>query len=356
MINKNIHLKKLKRSRILENRDLKYGLRLDRNEKIDNWDKQKIINLIKKQPDSFFSTYPNITNLYKKIAKHAKVKENQILVTNGIDGSIRHLLEHLTSPNKSIAVLSPTYAMYKVYAQIFKLKIYELNYNNDLSINFDNLFKILNKNISVLFIPSPNQPIDTKIDKDKLEKIITFAKRKNTYVVIDEAYFLFGMYSTIPFIKKHPNLFVMRTFSKGFGMPSIRVGYTVGSEINMNIISKSRIAHELGSLNIILTEFLLDNIDIVKNNVKKIIEGRKYVKNQLKKINIKAYGNYGNYLFIKLKSDKEVVSIKEHLSNKKIYIKASFSKPWSQFILITIGPKKYMEKFIKEINKFYLKK
>ena len=74
----------------------------------------------------------------------------------------------------------------------------------------------------------------------------------------------------------------MRTFSKGFGMPSIRVGYTIGSEKNMNIISKSRIAHELGSLNIILAEYLLDNMNFIYSNVKKIIESRNYTKNQLK--------------------------------------------------------------------------
>ena len=63
MLKKNLHLRKLTRSRILEKRDLKNGIRLDRNEKVDNWDKQEIINLIKKQPDSFFSTYPNILSL-----------------------------------------------------------------------------------------------------------------------------------------------------------------------------------------------------------------------------------------------------------------------------------------------------
>ena len=145
MLKKNLHLRKLTRSRILEKRDLKNGIRLDRNEKVDNWDKQEIINLIKKQPDSFFSTYPNITRLYKKISKNIDVDENHILITSGIDGSIRHLLEHLTLPNDSIAVLSPTYAMYKVYATIYKLKFYEINYNNDLTINFEYIFKLLKK-------------------------------------------------------------------------------------------------------------------------------------------------------------------------------------------------------------------
>ncbi len=354
MLKKNYHLRKIKRSRILEKRDLKAGLRLDRNEKVDNWDKKKIINLIKKQPDSFFSTYPNITNLYKKIASHAKVKESQILVTNGIDGSIRHLLEHLTEPSNSIAVLSPTYAMYKVYARIFKLKIHEINYNDDLSINYDHLFDLLKKKITVLFIPNPNQPIDTIIYKKKLVEIIELAEKYKTFVVVDEAYYLFGMYSSIPFVNKYRNVFVMRTFSKGFGMPSIRVGYTIGNKENMNIISKSRIAHEQGSLNILLAEYILDNFKDVKKNVKKIIISREYTKNELQKIGIDSFGNFGNYLFIKLRSPEDVNKLKKYLFRKKIYIKSPFPKPWSQYILITIGPKLYMNTFIKSL-KTYLK-
>ncbi len=356
MLKNNLHLKNLTRSRILEKRNLVNGLRLDRNEKVDNWDKNKIINLLKKQPDSFFSTYPNITNLYKKISKHIRINESQILITSGIDGSIRHLLEHLTNPYDEIAVLSPTYAMYKVYAKIFKLKLHEINYNNDLSVNYDYLNKVINKKIKVLFIPNPNQPIDTKINKNKLEEIINFALKNKTFVIIDEAYYLFGMYSSIPLIKKYPNLFVMRTFSKGLGMPSIRVGYTVGNKYNMNIISKSRIAHEQGSLNILLAEYILDNFRDIDNNVKKIILSREYTKNKLKKMGIHAFGNYGNYLFIKLKSLEEAINLKKFLFNKNIYIKSPFPKPWQEYILITIGPKTYMDIFIKSIKSFYKNK
>ena len=76
--------------------------------------------------------------------------------------------------------------------------------------------------------------------------------------------------------------------------PSIRVGYTVGNKENMNIISKSRIAHEQGSLNILLAEYILDNFNDVKKNVKKIIISRDYTKNELKKIGIVSFGNFGN--------------------------------------------------------------
>ena len=131
----NKHLKKIKRVRIAENRDLANGLRLDRNEKVDNWPSNFLKNVIAKQPKSFFSTYPEISDLYMKIAKHNKIKVSQILITSGIDGSIRNLLELLVKPKDSIGVFSPTYAMYQVYADIFNLKLHKINYDSNYNIN-----------------------------------------------------------------------------------------------------------------------------------------------------------------------------------------------------------------------------
>ena len=87
-IKRNIHLKNIERKRVAEGRNLIKGLRLDRNEKVDLWPSNLIHKVLKGKPSSFFSTYPEITNLYKKIAKFDKVNEDQILITSGIDGSI----------------------------------------------------------------------------------------------------------------------------------------------------------------------------------------------------------------------------------------------------------------------------
>ena len=75
-IKKNLHLKKIERKRVAEGRNLIKGLRLDRNEKVDLWPKDFIKKVLKKPPS--FSTYPEITGLYKQIAKFEKVKEDQI--------------------------------------------------------------------------------------------------------------------------------------------------------------------------------------------------------------------------------------------------------------------------------------
>ena len=167
IIKKNLHLKHIKRIRVAEGRNLKKGLRLDRNEKVDLWPKNFIYNILKKKPRSFFSTYPEIVNLYKKISKFDKVKEDQILITSGIDGSIKNLLSILTNPKDVIAVLSPTYMMYEVYSKIFNLKLFRIGYSKDYKVKKMNLMSFLNLNQKFYFCQTQTNQLKIPLVKKK---------------------------------------------------------------------------------------------------------------------------------------------------------------------------------------------
>ena len=98
-----------------------------------------------------------------------------------------------------------------------------------------------------------------------------------------------GQTLSIPLIKEFDNVVVLRTFSKAFGMPSIRVGYTICSQKLMSILSKPRLAHELSSLSIAIAEYLIENYHLVKNNCNKIIEFREFLKNELQNLGLNSY-------------------------------------------------------------------
>jgi len=350
IIKKNLHLKDLNRKRVAEGRNLVKGLRLDRNEKVDIWPKNFINKILRKKPKSFFSTYPEITGLYKKIAKFDKVKENQILITSGIDGSIKNLLSLLTNPKDVISVLSPTYAMYEVYTKIFKLNLFRINYNKDYKINQNSLNQFFKKNPKILFLPNPNQPIEDTFNLKEIIKIAKKCEKIKCFLVVDEAYFHFGSKTAVPLIKKFPNIIVLRTFSKAFGVPSIRAGYTLSNEKNMSIISKARIAHELSSVSIAVAEYLLDNYHIVKRNSDLIKKSRKIVKKKLEEIGLYSRSQFGNYVLIKFKKSDDAIKVVKYLRKKLIYVKGPYSKPWNNYINISLGPPSLMKRFIREIR------
>ena len=125
------------------------------------------------------------------------------------------------------------------------------------------------------------------------------------FLVVDEAYHHFGSKSAVPLIKKFKNIIVLKTFSKAFGVPSIRTGFTVSDKKNMDILSKARIAHELSSVSIAVAEYLLKNYEIVQKNAKKIQISRDLLKKELKKIGLETRSQFGNYILIKFQKSIE---------------------------------------------------
>ncbi len=351
-LTKKSYLRDIKRVRISEERDLVNGLRLDRNEKVDNWPKDFILEALKSKPAAFFSIYPDLSGLYKKLASHLSVKEEQVLVFSGIDGVIKTLFEVLIEPNECVGVLYPTYAMYDVYAKLFQAKMIHVDYKPDFSMDSDSFKSFLKSNPRIFFLPNPNQPIESCFSLEELRHMARQCLEVGCLFVVDEAYHYFGAESAIPLVDEFENVVVMRTFSKAFGVPSIRLGYMVSSTENMELLSKTRFAHEANALSAAVAEYLLDHFEIVKNYTDKINESRAYIKEELKKLGIFSYGNKGNYLLIDLKTAENCKKCVEFLRERKIYVKGPWSAPWDRYITVTLGIKDLMDRFLVEMKEF----
>ncbi len=345
------YLKKIKRSRIPENRDLVNGLRLNRNEKVDNWPKNFLINILKNKPEYFLSIYPNLTPFYKKLSKFLNIKTDQLLLTSGIDSGIKDLFEIITSSKDKVAVLYPTYAMYEVYSKIYNVNLIKVKLNKNFDFDINDIKKILNKKPKIFFLPNPNQPIEINLSINKIEMIAQECIKNNCFLVVDEAYHYFGATSAIKLINKYKNLIILRTFSKAFGVPSIRLGYLISNEDNMNILNKTRIAHESNSLSIAVADYLIDNFANIEKQCLEIVKTRKYLQKELLKLDIKSRGIKGNFLLIIFKNNTEASKIVKKLLLNKIYVKGPWQKPWNNAVTITIGSKKKMDIFLNNIKK-----
>jgi histidinol-phosphate aminotransferase len=341
------HLREIDRIRIPEDRNLSEGLRLNRNERVENWGGALLVEIFSGQPDWFLSTYPDSSLLYEKLCKRIGVDESQILITSGIDGAIKTLFEIVTKPGDQVGVPGPTYAMYYVYSKIFGTELCEIPYKPD-TLKLDRIFlqKFIATKPAILFLPNPNQPIEDTLTHGEIADLAYSTRKNNTLLVVDEAYFLFGAETAIDLIDEFDNLVVMRTFSKGFGVPAIRLGYMVSNEENMRTLAKTRFAHESNSLINAVGEYLLDNYSLVEKYVAKVIEGREYVKQELESLGIRCNGETGNYLLIDLTSTDRCRQIVSLLEEKLIYVKGNFKEPWGRYMLITVGPKHLMELFV----------
>ena len=248
LIEKNLNLKNLSRIRISENRNLVDGLRLNRNERVDVWPDHLLENIFNSKPSWFLSIYPDLTTIYQKISDHINIDVSKILITSGIDGAIKTIWEVATEPGEMVCVPGPTYAMYYVYSKIYQTNLVEIQYEHDTrTLNWSHLNELIEQKPAILFIPNPNQPIEDTLNIKQIIEIAEKTEKNQTLLVLDEAYYLFGADTAMQLIDQYDNLVIMRTFSKGFGVPAIRLGYMVTNQKNMDIFSKTRFVHQLYS-------------------------------------------------------------------------------------------------------------
>ena len=173
-----LKISSLKRLRIPETRDLIKGIRLNRNERVENFEKNIFKKIFNKMNDFDLGKYSDQSDIYKVLSKYLKQKEENLVITSGIDGSIKSIFEIFADKGEEIGILNPTYAMYEVYGNIFKTKIIKIGYKN-FKLQKEELYRIIKKGkIKILFLPNPNKPFEDNFSLNEIQKLLTLCKKK----------------------------------------------------------------------------------------------------------------------------------------------------------------------------------
>ena len=346
------HLQNLQRLRSGTYRDTSKGLFLDRNERTVPFDDETIKSLSKRLARLQFNLYPELDPFYITLSNWLKISKDCIFVTEGVSGAIKSIMETLTEPGDNIVFPTPTFALYPVYGQMFRVESRNVEYKIDYQLNIKQLLKLIDNKTSIVFLPNPNMPIEGTLDLDMIRDIAEKCAKNETYLVIDEVYFLFGGPTSIELIKDYENLILMRSFSKAFGLAGTRVGYLIGSEKLVEYVSKTRTGYETNSVSMEIVSFFLENIIVVEKYIKNVKEGIFFLKGELDKLGLEYNGgNHTNFLYVSLKDKKLVSNIVEILAKKQIYIRGNWPPPFENGVTISGGPKRILEKFVFEFSK-----
>ncbi len=336
------NIKKLKRYQTSLNRDLIKGINLDRNERVDVFNNKLQHKIKKKLSSNIFNSTPDISSLYTELAKYHKVKSKNIYITQGITEGIFQILFSLTKKNDEVVIMNETYPMYKILCNLNNIKFKTWDFNNNLKLNIQNLKSKITNKTRILFLVNPNLPIEFEFSKKLKEEIYKLCLKKNIILVYDEAYHYFGSKSELNNSTKKKNLLVMRTFSKAWGLPGIRLGYMTGTTNLIEYISKCRSLVETNGFSYEIAKMALKNKHILEDHVRTIKQGYNFL---LNKFNLHKENYYGgkvtNAILLDLKTKRNCQSLKKFLKKKKIYIRHGFQKPIDTFIRISLcSPKK----------------
>lgn len=268
-------------------------------------------------PFGELNRYPDSTQkkLKQKLSEIKNISATQIAVGNGSDELIDLIIKVFCEPKKdSVLMMNPSFPMYDFYASINENKVIKIDLNADFEIVKDDFLKISKDFKSkVFFLCSPNNPTGNSV-KD----IEFYIKNFNGIVVVDEAYIEFsGKKSCIELLEKYPNLIVLQTFSKAWGMAGARVGIAYSSKEIIKLINTVKAPYNVNSLSSNKVIKLIDKQENVKQNIESILNEISWLKNELQSVNCikKVYPTDTNFFLIEF---EDVEKVYEKLLEKEI--------------------------------------
>jgi histidinol-phosphate aminotransferase len=314
------------------------GILLDANE--NSWGSTftKIEDLhLNRYPD------PHQKDLRQLIENILSIPAGNLFFGVGSDEIIDLLIRVFCNPGKDkVLIPEPTYGMYKVACDINDVETTEVLLNDNFQIDFDTIKENYSENTKIIFLCSPNNPTGNLLNK---QDVIKLCKEFNSIIIIDEAYIDFAKDgSLIDEIQNYPNLIILRTFSKAWGLAGIRLGYCVANSEIISILFKVKAPYNINSLTRYALEISLKNLELKEKYVNGIIKERERLKNQLESLpGIASVCNSdANFLLVKFNSPsgkyQEAKTVLAKLAENGIIVRDRSTQPKLENCLrISIG-------------------
>ena len=332
--------------RIFDQNERKDYLRLDLNENPGGLPEDLVKDVLRDVTPQLVAQYPETLHFTEVLAKHLNTDISHLCLVNGSSEGIRYIIQAFTSENGRIVGVVPSYFMFQVYSEMYGRNFVKVPYNDDLTMDVNNIINALTDDTQLLILLNPNNPMGNIYTADEFERILSSAKQKQITVLIDEAYHYFYPETFMKYALTQDHIFVTRTFSKLFSMAGCRLGYVAGWSEGIKMVQKLCTPHNTNAFAMLFAEKILETPGVLDGLINRFNEGRTYLINELDKLGYPHKGEAGNFLFIKPKTDaKRIVERMKH--EKKILIKTYPNVgEFGDCLRVTIGEKRFMERFI----------
>lgn len=251
----------------------------------------------------WYNRYPDPLQwaVKEKIAGIKGVQPGQILLGNGSDECIDLLIRAFCEPKaENIVICPPTYGMYEVYAHINNVVVKPAPLTPDYQLDLEALQEVVDARTKLIFLCSPNNPTGNSLRRADVELILN---NFDGLVVVDEAYINFSRQrSFVPDLADYPNLVILQTFSKAWGLAALRLGMTLASEAVIGILNKIKPPYNINEATQELALKALDHLEEVNGMIRVLVEEREALATQLRGLPFveTVYPSDANFLLVKV--------------------------------------------------------
>ena len=305
--------------------------------------------------------YPdfNSTELKTALAKHYKLKLNNVFVGCGSDELIEIIARVYFNPNDEVVISKYSFTRYQMAAKLTNAKAVIVPMKEGFVHDLKAMAKACNKNTKAVFITNPNNPTGTYNTKKEFEEFLK-ALPVNKYgmkplVISDEAYYEYAAYkkdypNSLKYLAKNPNLIILRTFSKIYAMAGARVGYGLSSQSVVDYIERVRPPFNLNKFAQVGAIASLQDKAQVTKSLAHVRKEFKFIFTELKKLGIKYVDSVGNFFLMSVApfKGKEVF---QAMLREGVIIRAMDEYELYDYVRVTVGTRKENELFLKKIKK-----
>ena len=255
----------------------------------------------------WYNRYPDPLQIKvkEKLSSVKGVPVENIFLGNGSDECIDVLMRAFCEPGTdNILICPPTYGMYEVSANINDVYIKKVPLTPAFQLNLPAIEQAIDDNTKIIFLCSPNNPTGNSLDRDDIEVIL------NNYsgiVVIDEAYINFSRFrSFTQELNDYPNLVILQTLSKAWGLAALRVGMAFASEEIIHVMNKIKPPYNINQASQELTLQALEEVGQVNDMIREIVSQRDILAKDLLTIPSvqKIYPSDANFLLVQVTNPK----------------------------------------------------
>ncbi len=322
-------------------------LRLDFNENTAGCS-PAVKRALEKLSPKQLAMYPEYDRGTRHLARHFKVKPEQLLLTNGGDDALRLFFDAFVDSGSSVAICEPTFPMYRYWGEVAGAKVQVSQYGPAMEFPLEGVLNALEMRPRAVFICNPNNPTGTLISQAVIETVLEAAT--HTAVVLDEAYAEFSGVTVVPWIEKYPQLFVARTFSKAAGLAGLRLGAVIACAESLAILRRATAPFPVNVAALAAAEAAVGDPQTMKRYVRNILRTRVWFEKELHKLGIKSYPSAGNFLLADFGPGGPEMC--RRLEGAGVLLRDRAKEIGVGFVRVSIGTKAEMERLVRLIKRY----
>tara|TARA_A100001015_G_C15020314_1_gene727658 strand:- start:1140 stop:2243 length:1104 start_codon:yes stop_codon:yes gene_type:complete len=302
----------------------------------------------------YINNYPSSNHelLRKAIGKVYNIDFEKITCGAGSDELISFICQCFCSPNDEVIYTEHGFAMYRISAQLRGAVPIKVSETNRIA-NVDNILQSCNNKTKIIFLANPNNPTGTFLEISKIKYLLEKLP-DNILIVIDGAYseYIENFDSGISFVRNYNNLIVLRTFSKIYGLASLRIGWSYSSKWISKIINQVRGPFNLSSPAIAAAIAAVQDTTYTQHCLTENLRNREWLSKALNNLGLRTTDSKANFLLVDFSSEIQTNKIFDFLRDQSIYVRKVADYGLKKSLRITIGTLSQCKLVKKQIQNF----